>query len=102
MTYIERKQLLNSPDYIAQCTIALCDWVGYWAINGTDSIEDENLRNMTDNFISSYLQNSDEYVYKIAILAITEPSIKESANVTDQEVTAAVTHLMSTGLSYIL
>ena len=102
MTYIERNSTLNNENFIAQCQIALCDWVNYWAVNGTESIEDENLRNLTDMFIKFYIKSPYSYAKKVAILAISESVIEESQEITDLEVKQAVDHLLATALSYIL
>ena len=102
MTYNERDILLKSTDYIGKVKIALADWVNYWAVNGTASIEDPDLKQMTDTFLKVCLENPDAYVNKIAVLAISESVVKDAVEVSDANVSTAVTHLMSTALEYIL
>lgn len=102
MTYNERDNILKSTDFIGKVRIAENDWVNYWAVNGTESIEDPDLRELTDSFLKMYLENPNAYVNKIATLAISEASVKDAVEVTDANVSTAVTHLMSTALEYIL
>lgn len=102
MTYNERYEILNDPDYIGKIHIALCDWLNYWAINGTDSIEDLDLRETTDLFIKFCLSNLEVYASKVATLAISESAIKDAVEVTDANVNIAVTHLLATSLKYLL
>lgn len=102
MTYNERDNILKSTEYVGKVRIALMDWVNYWAVNGTESITDPDLREMTDQFIKSCLENSEAYVNKVAVLAISENSVKDAVEVTDANVSTAVTHLMATALGYIL
>lgn len=102
MTYIERNSILNNENFIGQCQIALCDWVNYWAVNGTESIEDENLKNLTNTFIKSYIKNPYAFARKIATLAISESIIQEAEEITDLKVKEAVDHLLATTLNFIL
>ena len=102
MTYNERNIILNNENFIGKCRIALTDWVEYWAVNGTSAIEDQTLREQTDTFIRVCLENPDAYVWKIAHLVISEPSVKDAVEVTDANVAQAVTNIMSHALSYIM
>ena len=102
MTYIERNALLNSENFIGQCQIALCDWLNYWAVNGTSAIEDSDLRELTDGFIKLCISNPYAYARKISILAISESYIKDAVEVTDINVKTAVDHLLATSLFYLL
>ena len=100
--YIDRNTILASDNYTSMVRIAVCDWVNYWAINGTGTIEDETLREQTDGFIRVFLIDPDLFVQKIAYLAISEPSVKDAVEVTDANVATAVTNILSHALSYIL
>jgi len=102
MTYNERDTILKSTEFIGKVRIAENDWVNYWAVNGTGSIEDPDLRELTNNFLKLYLENPDAYVNKIATLAISESSVKDAVEVTDANVTTAVTHLMSSAINYLI
>ena len=102
MNYNERNDVFVSPNFQAQCKIALTDWLNYWATNGTASIEDETLREQTDNFLKFAVHNLDNYARAISVLVIGEESIKGDSEVTDAEVSAAVTHVLSTALGYLL
>lgn len=102
MTYIERNSILNNENFIAQCQIALCDWVNYWAVNGTQSIEDENLREQTDRFLKLFITNPYAYTRKIATLAISEAVIKNAEEITDANVTTAVTNLLAHTLDFLM
>ena len=102
MTLEERNQVLNSSSFIAKCRIAFCDWIEYWAINGTDSIQDENLRNQTEGVIRVGLDNLDTCVSKIAVLAISDGSIVNAEEATDALVSAAVTNIMSHAIEYLM
>jgi len=102
MTYNERDLLLKSTEFVGKVKIALADWVNYWAVNGTGSIEDPDLKQLTDSFIKVCLENPDAYVNKVATLAISESAVKDAVEVTDANVSTAVVHLMSTALEYIL
>ena len=102
MTYTDRYEIMNSDEFIAQCAIALSDWVRYWAVNGTAEIEDETLREQTDTFISVYLENPKAYVNKIAVLAIAEPSVKDAVEVLDVNVKTAVDSILAHAISYLI
>lgn len=102
MNYNERNDVFVSPNFQAQCKIALTDWLNYWATNGTASIEDETLRDQTDNFLRFAIHNLDNYARAISVLVIGEEPIKADEDVTDAEVSAAVTHVLSTALGYLL
>ena len=102
MTYTERDILLGSEEYVGRCRIALSDWVNYWAVNGTASIEDAHLREMTDTFLRVYLDNPEAYTQKIIVLAIAQPTVKDAVEVTDIGVKTAVDQLMANALSYLL
>ena len=91
-----------SPNFQAQCKIALTDWLNYWATNGTASIEDETLREQTDNFLKFAIHNLDYYARAISVLVIGEESIKADSEVTDAEVSAAVNHVLGTALEYLI
>ena len=100
MTYNERDSILKSTEFVGKVRIALMDWLNYWAVNGTGSITDPDLKELTDNFIKLCLDNPDAYVNKVAVLAISESTVMDEP--TDANVSTAVTHLMSTALGYIL
>lgn len=102
MTYNERDTILKSVEFIGKVRIAENDWVNYWAVNGTESITDPDLRELTDNFLKLYLENPDAYVNKIATLVISESVIKESTEITDAIIETAITHLMSNVIGYLL
>lgn len=102
MNYNERNNIFVSDTFQAQCKIALTDWLNYWATNGTASIEDETLREQTDNFLKFAIHNLDNYAKALSVLVIGEESIKTDGEVTDAEVTNAVTHVLSTALEYLL
>lgn len=102
MNYNERNTVFMSDTFQAQCKIALTDWLNYWATNGTASIEDETLREQTDNFLKFAIHNLDSYAKALSVLVIGEDSIKTDGEVTDAEVSAAVTHVLSAALEYLL
>ena len=102
MTLNERNDILKDSNYMGKVRIAFCDWLEYWATSGTDSIEDEQLREHTNLLINLALSNHEVYVYKLALLAISEPAIKDAVEVTDANVTLAVTNLLATALQYLL
>lgn len=102
MTYNERNEILMDNTFIAKVRIALCDWVNYWAINGTSSITDPDLKAKTDEFILSALSNIEAYVKRIAVLIIAESAIKDAVEVTDVNVQTALTNVMSHALDYLL
>lgn len=102
MTYNERDEILKNNEYLGKVRIALCDWLQYWATFGVDSIEDQQVRQNTDLFIKLALSNTESYVIKLAILAISESAIKDAEEVTDANVSTAVTHLLATALPYLL
>ena len=100
--YIDRNELLLSDNYKAMVRIAICDWLNYWAVNGTSTISDETLRANTDGFIRNFLYNPDMFVQKLAYLAISEPSVKDAVEVSDQNVSTAINNLLTYSLGYIL
>lgn len=102
MNYNERNTVFVSDTFQAQCKIALTDWLNYWATNGTESIEDPELREQTDNFLKFAIHNLDNYAKALSVLVIGEESIKTDGEVTDAEVLTAVTHVLSTALEYLL
>ena len=68
MNFIDRANLLNSTDFYNRCKIAICDWINYWVNAGTDSIENEILRDQTSTFCKFALANLDHYVNKITAI----------------------------------
>jgi len=102
MTYNERITVLQSEDFIGKVKIAMCDWLEYWAVNGTGSIEDPDLKEKTDIFITSALVNPDAYVRKLSTLAISETAVKDAVEVTDLNVKTAVDSVLSHAIDYLL
>ena len=102
MTLNERNEILQSEEYIGKVRIAFCDWLEYWAVNGTGSIQDEQTREKTDLLIMLALSSQEAYVQKLAILAISEPVVKDAVEVTDANVSAAVTNLLTYALPYLI
>lgn len=102
MTYNERNEILMDETFTAKVRIALCDWVNYWAVNGTSSITDPDLKKKTDDFILSALGNIEAYVNRIAVLIIAEPAVKDAVEVTDANVQTALTNIMSHALDYLM
>ena len=102
MTYNERNQVLMSEQFAGKVRIALCDWINYWAINGTESIEDADLRAKTDLFLGTAMSNIEAVVRKASVLIIAEAVVKEAVEVTDANVTAALTNVMSHAIDRML
>ena len=102
MTLEERNNILTSTSFMAKIRVAFCDWLGYWALNGTDSIQDETLRSQTNEIIRDSVQNLDTYTGKIAVLAISNNNIVEATEITDEIIRNAVTNIMSNALEYIM
>ena len=102
MTYNERDNILKDPEFIGKVRIAFCDWMEYWAVSGTSSITDPTQREQTDLLITMALSNQDAYVNKLAVLAISEPSVKDAAEVTDTNVNTAVVNLLANALPYLI
>ena len=102
MTLEERNNILTSTSFMAKIRVAFCDWLGYWALNGTDSIQDETLRSQTNEIIRDAVQNLDTYTGKIAVIAISNNNIVEATEITDEIIRNAVTNIMSNALEYIM
>ena len=102
MTLEERNTILNSPSFHARIRVAFCDWISYWAINGTDSIEDPTLRSQTESMIQSAVEDIDKYTGKITVLAISDAGVIEATEITDQIIRNAVTSIMSNALEYLM
>ena len=102
MTFNERNVILKNEDYVGKVRIAFCDWLNYWVTTGVDSIEDEQIRNNTSLLITLALSNPEVYINKLAVLAISEQAVKEAVEITDINVSTAVTHLLATALPYLL
>lgn len=102
MTFSERNNLLYSGDYIGRVRIAFCDWLEYWAVTETSSIQDEELREMTETMIKESLSNLETYVTKLAALAISEPAVKDAVEVTDENVSTAVINLLASALPFLI
>lgn len=102
MTYNERNEILQNSEYVGRVRIAFCDWLQYWATNGLNNIEDENQKELTGLLIKLSLQNPDIYVNKLANLAISEPSVKDAIEITDENISIAVTHILATALSFLM
>ena len=100
--YSDRNAILESDEFTAQVRIAVCDWCNYWAVNGTESIQDETLRELTDGFINVFLYDPERYTRKLTHLAISEPSVKDAVEVTDTNVSTAITNILSHALKYII
>lgn len=103
MTLEERNAILNSTLFHSKVRVALCDWLNYWAMIGTDSIEDEKVRNDTDNFLRLLIEKLDECTTKVVVLAISDTNIIQSeGEPTDEQVRAAVTAITTHCLPYLL
>lgn len=102
MNFIDRANLLNTRDFYNRCKIAICDWINYWVNAGTDSIEDEILREQTSTFCKFALANLDHYVNKITALVISQENIKNLQEVTDTDILTAVNGIMSNGIDSLL
>ncbi len=103
MTLEERNAILNSTSFHSKVRVALCDWLNYWAMAGTDSIEDETVRINTDNFLRMLIDKLDECTTKVVVLAISDNNIINSeGEPTDEQVRAAVTAITSHCLPYLL
>ena len=102
MTYIERNEILQSSDFKARCRIALCDWLEYWACNGTESIEDETLREKTDFYIKMCISNVDGNVIEISNLVIGTSIVEEAEEVDDNVVKRALDYVLSNALDYLI
>ena len=102
MTYEERNNVLNSSAFKAQCRIALCDWLEYWSVNGTDSIEDSELRMNTDLFIKNAISNVGAYSERIAVIVIGSQILEDAEEITDDVVMRAVNNVLSNALTYLL
>lgn len=102
MTLNERNDILQSTEYIGKVRIAFCDWLEYWSVVGTSGIADETIRENTDMLIHLALSNPEAYVTKLAILAISEPAVRDAVEVTDANVSTAVTNLLTYALQYLL
>ena len=102
MTLNERDEILRSSDFTGKVRIAFCDWLEYWVVNGTETIEDDKLREDTNLLITLALSNQEFYVNKLAVLAISEPSVRDAVEITDANVSAAVVNLLSYALNYLI
>ena len=102
MNYTDRNDIYSDDKFVGQVRMALCDWVEYWAVTGTSSIDDPELRNLTDSFIRCAVSNIETYVSRLAVLVISEPAVKEAVEVTDANVNIAVTNLLARALPYLL
>ena len=98
MNFLERANLLNTSDFYNRCKIAICDWINYWVNTGTDSIEDEVLRERTYNFCRFALSDLNRYTDKITALVISQDNIKELQEVTDNDIMIAVNGIMTRGI----
>ena len=107
MTYFERNYILLNHEYLGQCRVALCDWVEYWAINGTSDIEDEELRGKTDLFIRKFLEDPEVYVKKVSILIIGDDAIKgveitQDSHIEDALINSALVRVMTHAIDYLI
>jgi hypothetical protein len=102
MTFTERDTILQNEDYIGRVRISFYDWLEYWSVTGTSSITDPDKREQTDLLIKMALDRPDNYVNKLAVLAISEPAVKDAVEVTDANVNTAVVNLLAHALPYLI
>ena len=102
MNFIDRNEIFMSEDFTSRCRIALCDWINYWVNAGVDSIENEELRNNTRAFCIFALGNLEAYVNKITALVISQNTIKNLQEITDNDIMLAINAIMSTGIEFLL
>ncbi len=102
MTFNERDEILKSEEFIGKVRIAFYDWVEYWAVTGTESITDEQIKEQTDTMIRLALSDPESYVERLAVLTISEPAVRDAAEVTDANVSAAVVNLLANALPYLI
>lgn len=102
MNLTQRSEILSSAEYQQKVKVALCDWVAYWASIGTESITDETLRGQTENMVRFSLGNIDHYSAKVAALVIADTDIKSATELTDVDISAAVTRVMASSITFLL
>ena len=102
MTYEERFEVMNSELFRTQCRIALCDWLEYWCVTGTDSIEDTTLRMNTDLFIKKAISSVDTYADRISVIVIGSQIMEDAEEITDDVVKRAVDNVLTHALAYLL
>ena len=102
MSYIEREQRYNESNVSVRVKVALCDWMNYWAINGTEAITDETLRLKTENFIHLGIENPQLYADRISIILLGDPTFASATEITDQMIQNGVTSVMSNAMDYIM
>lgn len=102
MTYNERDAIYSSVEFIGKVRMAFADWIEYWAVSGTESIQDEDVREYTDSLIRNSLSNPEAYVKKLTTLVISEPNVKDAVEVTDANVSLAVTSILANAIKYLL
>lgn len=102
MTYTEREQVYNSSNVLPRVKVALCDWMNYWAVNGTDSIEDGTLKAKTEEFIRLGVEDPWKYAERISVIMMGSPTIKEASEITDLMIKTELDTVMSTAMDYIM
>ena len=103
MTLEERDTLLKSPSFYSKIRITLCDWMNYWVMAGTDSIQDETVKMNTEAFIRMIIENVDECTAKVVAFAISNEYIVNAENeVTDLDIKNAVDMITAHCLPYLV
>ena len=102
MSYIERELLYNASNAGIRIKVALCDWMNYWAINGTSAITDETLRAKTENFIHMGIENPQLYADRISVILMGDPTFAAASEITDQMIQNGVSSVMTNAMDYII
>lgn len=103
MDYIERNRLIDQGELQAKCKVALCDFVNYYAINGTSLIQDEDLKAKTEQFITVCLTDIDTYAQKVSLLLIGSDAYKQAEEpLSDTAIKTGIDTILANALDYIL
>lgn len=102
MTANERYNIYISSDYDEKVTVSTIDWAAYWAAAGTDSIEDEKLRRLTDQAVAEILDQPAVVSGRVKTLVLGDEAIKAAAELTDAIVKQAVDRAFSKSITYIV
>ena len=101
MTNHERWDLFESGEFRQIIGIKLLDWAGYWTTAGLDGIQDNLQKAQMKSAINMVVQDLGYVMKVVASLAVSDPAIVQSEEVSEEMIGSVVTAIMSNKLLWV-
>ena len=101
MTNKERWEFYESADFRQVVAIKLLDWAGYWATAGVDGIDNPLLKAQTKRAVNMVVTELGYVTGIVVSLAISDSSIVQAEEVSEEIIGSVVTSIMSYKLAWV-